>query len=351
MKDEDGKDEQEIGLEPLSRITKDLREAAKMLTKPELRYLVDFYYQIQANRIRAAAQTRATEEAKEPNRLIAWLGTNQRGLEARIKGALNAATDIPPESVWAKSQAGIGPVIAAGLLAHIDIEKAPTAGHIWRFAGLDPSVRWFGHDAAKVRVKELLGSAEPTHEDVPVLAVKLSMSADRLFVRLDEPVEVPFRRTAPWSKARLVAILAKRPWNANLKTLCWMMGESFVKVSGKDDAFYGKLYARRKAIEVAKNTERLFADQAAASLEAKKYDHSTEAYKAYIDGRLPQARIHLRAERWAVKIFLSHYQQVSYFHRYGTRAPVPFPIAHLGHAHEIDAPDAPWPADRMRGVA
>jgi hypothetical protein len=28
------------------------------------------------------------------------------------------------------------------LLARIDIVKAPTAGHIWRYAGLDPTVRW-----------------------------------------------------------------------------------------------------------------------------------------------------------------------------------------------------------------
>lgn len=37
---------------------------------------------------------------------------------------------------------GIGPVISAGLLAHIDIHRAVTVGHIWRFAGLDPSVKW-----------------------------------------------------------------------------------------------------------------------------------------------------------------------------------------------------------------
>ena len=43
---------------------------------------------------------------------------------------------------WARSIYGIWPVLAAGLLAHIDIEQAPTVGHIWSFAGLDPTKKW-----------------------------------------------------------------------------------------------------------------------------------------------------------------------------------------------------------------
>jgi hypothetical protein len=40
---------------------------------------------------------------------------------------------------WASSQFGIGPVLSAGLLSHIDIVKAHTPGAVWRYAGLDPS--------------------------------------------------------------------------------------------------------------------------------------------------------------------------------------------------------------------
>jgi len=40
---------------------------------------------------------------------------------------------------WAINQMGIGPVFAAGLLSHIDVQKSRTVGDLWRYAGLDPS--------------------------------------------------------------------------------------------------------------------------------------------------------------------------------------------------------------------
>ena len=40
---------------------------------------------------------------------------------------------------WASSQVGIGPVLTAGLMSYIDMEKAHSPGAIWRYAGLDPS--------------------------------------------------------------------------------------------------------------------------------------------------------------------------------------------------------------------
>ena len=59
----------------------------------------------------------------------------------------------------------------------------------------------------------------------------------------------------------------KRPWNAQLKVLCWKLGESFVKVSGNEKAFYGRIYKERKALEMAKNEAGEYAAQAAAKLE------------------------------------------------------------------------------------
>ena len=94
---------------------------------------------------------------------------------------------------------------------------------------------------------------------------------------------------------------AKRPWNAALKTLCWKIGESFVKVSGNPGDFYGKLYAQRKLIEEQRNAAGAFAGQAAAKLKKFKIDKTTIAYQHYAAGKLPPAHIHARAKRWAVK--------------------------------------------------
>lgn len=267
-------------LEPIKRLSRDLRKAAATLTSTEARFLVDAYYQMQQDRIRAAHQMRTLEEAGEPNQVLDWLFANTEVLEKNIKAALGKYSQANPVGQWAESIVGIGPVISAGLLAHIDITKAPTVGHIWRFAGLDPTVVW--------KEKQ------------------------------------------------------KRPWNGALKRLCWIIGESFTKFSSHKDDFYGKLYVARKVQEEAKNANKDFADQAALALTSKNWKRDTKTKDAYEQGLLPQARIHLRAQRYAVKIFLSHWQAVAYRQHYGTMPPKPYVLEHLGHAHEIQVPHWPW---------
>ena len=220
------------------------------------------------------------DKAPEPHDTIAWLFQQEQTLENQIRRALDAYSGSQPAGVWARSVVGIGPVIAAGLLAHIDITRAPTVGHIWRYAGLDP--------------------------------------------------------TSTWDKG------TKRPWNASLKRLCWIIGESFVKVCNNPNDVYGKLYQRRKEQETLRNEAGAYAEQAAASLLAKRFGDQTEAKKHYLAGKLPPARIHLRAERYAVKIFLSHLHHVMYELANGEPPAKPYVLDHHGgHAHYIAPPN--WP--------
>ncbi len=262
-----------MSLEPVEKLTKDLRAATVTLSVHEVRYLVDSYYQIQDNRKRSDNQVRAMLENEEPHEVLSWLTKNNRLLENQIKSALDAYSCSQPIGQWVRSVVGVGPVIAAGLMAHIDINKAPTVGHIWRFAGIDP--------------------------------------------------------TSQWNKGE------RRPWNASLKTLCWKIGESFVKVSGKTDAVYGHIYVQRKEQEIIKNDAGDFSDQAKAKLEKFKIGKTTDAYKYYSDGKLPPAHIHARAKRYAVKLFLSHYHERLYQLTFDTDPPLPYPISILGHAHKI----------------
>ena len=128
-------------LKPLVKLTKDLRTASRTLNPSEARYLVDRYYQIQQYRTSAKNQIRASEGA-EPNEVIVWFADNFEALEKDIKKALDAYTSSHPIGVWCKSIIGIGATFAAGLLAHIDAKKAPTAGAVWSYAGYNPSVEW-----------------------------------------------------------------------------------------------------------------------------------------------------------------------------------------------------------------
>jgi hypothetical protein len=264
-----------MNLEPITKLTlKDLKAAAAELTDHEARFLVDYYYIAQEDRKRSSNQVRALDKAKEPNAVIGWLAAQSEALEEQIKKALDVYTKNHVMGAWMRQIVGIGPVISAGLLAHIDIEKAPTVGHIWRFAGLDP--------------------------------------------------------TSKWDKGE------KRPWNAGLKTLCWKTGQSFMKFSGRDDCYYGHIYRERKNFEIARN-ERGDNKELAEQLK-EKVGKTTEAYKHFSNGLLPPGQIDARARRYAVKLFLSHLHGAWYETHFGTKPPLPYPIAHLGHAHFIPSP-------------
>ena len=70
-----------IGIE---RLTRDLKESALRLTSNEARYLVDYYYKLQDDRIRSASQVRSSEEGEE----VSWINFVQQHLttlENRIK--------------------------------------------------------------------------------------------------------------------------------------------------------------------------------------------------------------------------------------------------------------------------
>lgn len=247
------------------------------LTRTEARYLVDAYYTVQDYRKTAANQLRAaTPEHEQPSEVLSGFLAEYERLEHAMQKELERFAKSEPVGRWMMSITGIGPVISAGLLAHIEIEKAQAAGNIWSFAGLNP--------------------------------------------------------TATWSKGE------KRPWNARLKTLCWLIGESFVKFSNHPKDMYGRVYVERKEYESERNDRGDNGELAAQILAQKRIGKETEAYKSLSQGKLPPGQIHARAKRYAVKRFLSHVFEVMYRDRYGKDPPAPYAIAHLEHVHKMELP-------------
>jgi len=321
---------------PITKLSKDLKETSVTLGKTEARFLVDNYYQMQDNRIRAAGQIRSMqkpyaqarkaaqlvllesineEEAEkflfdfeleydidlaleayegeglamrnaltrmvdvqpEPHAVLAWLMENSLVLEKQTARALKAYAESKRIGEWCMSNMGIGPVISAGLIAHLRIEHMNNVSGWWRFAGLDPSMKW--------------------------------------------------------EKGK------KRPWNSELKTLCWKLGESFVKVKGKDEAFYGQIYNRRRVYEDELNEAGAYAKQAEQKLERFNIGKGTIAYKSYIKGKLPKAHIFMRCKRYAVKLFLSHMFEVWYEIENGEKPAKPYVFAIEGHSDYIPPPN------------
>jgi hypothetical protein len=108
----------------VQRLTKDIKEALTKIGVNEARFLVDTYYQIQHDRISVESRLRALADANEPGALLSWLHRNYDILEKQIKLSLDKYTDHFDAGEWAKSQIGIGPVITAGLIAHMPQRNA-----------------------------------------------------------------------------------------------------------------------------------------------------------------------------------------------------------------------------------
>ena len=105
----------------LVKLTRDMKNAASTLKKPEVRFLVEAYYRMQEQRIRFAHQMRTMKEFGEPNTLLDWMYKQAQTLEKQVAGALDAYSTSNRVGEWLRSIPGVGPVITAGLMAHLDI--------------------------------------------------------------------------------------------------------------------------------------------------------------------------------------------------------------------------------------
>lgn len=258
------------------KMVRDVRSLSVNFDRQSVRELVSTYYRIQGNRIAMAAQARELEKAGSPHQLMEFLSSNMYYMETSLKSPLTRFSETYAVGNWALSQYGIGPVITAGLISHIDITKARTAGSVWRYAGLDPTIKW---------EKGL-----------------------------------------------------KRPFNAELKVLTWKIGQSFMKFSGRPQCFYGKLYLQDKERRTQLNEQGAYAARAQELLDTKNWAKNKS--RSHLEaGQLPPAQIDAQARRFAVKIFLSHFHAVWYEDYYKKPAPTPYTIAHQDHVHVIEIPN------------
>lgn len=353
-----------IELNPIQLLTKDLKNSSRTLLDHEARFLVDNYYTMQDNRIRASAQVREMNKSEEPNLVLDWLEQQNRSLENQIKCALEKYAKSKPIGEWMLSICGIGPVITAGLLAHIDIKKCPSACNIFSYAGYNPYQGyyevnymntgdlpkifprtsfymrknenntfsgWFVNVNNEIELKQI-SAEEIDHVKLPEPGTTIT---DQKLIDLIISI---FGRLIPkrWEKG------SKRPFNATLKTLFWKIGESFIKHSSKPSDCYGKYYHMRKEQEIAYNAMGRFADISKKKLVDNKIGKTTDAYKSYIEGKLPPAHIHARARRYAVKLFISHMHAVWFQYEFGVAPARPFVLTLSGHEHMIEIPNNPF---------
>jgi hypothetical protein len=175
---------------PIPKAGKEVLLSAANLNAPEARLVVAEYYDAQERRKRADMQIRHLGDRKELP-ILEYSADAYALIEIQINKALLKYAESSAVGEWCLSHVGIGPVITAGLIAHLDITKARAASNFWSFAGLNPEQEWKRGE--------------------------------------------------------------KRPWNAALKQVCFHLGECVKRVSNHPDAYYGQLYKERKEELVQRN--------------------------------------------------------------------------------------------------
>lgn len=288
------------------QLIKDLKANAKSLNRLEAVNLVRTYYQLQKIRIIQGNRAGALERAKLAHAHQDTLNQMFSELEKEVTVWLDVYAHNHPVGKWMLNQHGIGPVLASAVLSYIDIEKAPNASSVHSYFGLNPM---------QFKVK----------------GQKLNFDPER-------------------------------------KSIAWKIGESFVKVSYIEEAFYGKEWIKRKNQEWSNNIRGNYAhligqrnytygeDTESFKWTSGQFVGVTEDNKGILPGAspkpgdrvidrnktvqmIPPASIHERSKRWTAKLFLSHVWEKLYEDHYKTKAPLPYPVAKLGHDTYIPPPE------------
>lgn len=305
-------------LEPVAKASFDIMNAIRRngggVTDSETRFMADMYNMAQKNRIRvnnAIKQLGRDAEAAgrdpEPHAAMDYVYKQQLALEKQIGTLIATFYEVHPLKWFFEQTPGIGPGIAIKIISQLDINRAPTAGHFWSFAGLNP--------------------------------------------------------TAKWEKGK------KRPHNAELKKTMFLATDQWIKLKNNDSSHYSRWLFERRDIEWQKNLAGGNAEYAARALASKSYGAATDA-KAWLAGNccpekaramlaegktptasgckvkegglpmIPPAQVVMRARRWTSKLFLAHLHHRWYEFEFGEAPPKPYVIEHAGHAHIIEPPQA-----------
>lgn len=139
----------------------------------------------------------------------------------------------------------------------------------------------------------------------------------------------------------LVSYLAKPPYNKDLKKRMFIIGDMFIRNSGREKSLYGRIYKQRKMNETMRNEAGEYAEQAARELSSKNWDKNTPTYKTLCEGKLSAGHINARARRYAVKLFISHVFEAMYYAEFGEEPPKTYVIEHMGH-HDYIAPEVDY---------
>lgn len=291
--------------EAVKALERDIKGGIIQLGDGAARHLISTYYDIQDLRVRSQARGRAGDKLGFPSEFMALVGGSLEELEERIKKVLAAYAKSTPYGSWALSIHGIGPVIAAGLVAYVDPKRFDTVGRVWKYFGLAPG-----------------------------------------------------QALRPGEKADFSPVA---------RSIAFHIGENVIRNQASSP--YGALYQARRAHEWRRNLAGELAEQALERFKRTKSPHEKlwtggkvdlEYARAIANGEIPSSvapklaengpsvpmltpnHIRSRARRWVAKLVISHFWEVRYWYEHGIRPQYPWILAKGGHRDYIPPPNPPW---------
>jgi len=208
---------------------------------------------------------------------------------------------------WLSHVRGIGPCLAGGILAWINIEKCLHVGNLWSYAGQTVTIEKYICAGCNVIL-------DP--DKVPSLEERVAQGGLREAPRC--PKCNNFLRVMGHAVRREKG--KKLGYNPAVKTLAWKIGESFVKCSAEKSG-YRRLYDQFR--------ERIEAKVAANNGFCHKI-HKDKEGKLINGGKCFNAHVYAMAKRATVKIFLSHVYK-RWRDLLGLPTTPPFPFGMMGH--------------------
>jgi hypothetical protein len=291
---------------------KDIRNAAVDMSVREARFMIEDFYRWVGLAQASKDHRRILDKEDLTNYSVGFMSKQVRNMRDQYRLFLDIWSEQYPAAKWAKSIRGIGPVIAAGLAAYIDIDKAKSISSIWRYAGVDPNSRRMTLVETDALIQDAMDKfgTEISDKHVIWISGRIGKDPEKLLAFSRSK-----KRGLTWPK--LSRAIRWPSYNPMVKRIVISAGNCFIK----HPSMYHDLYTMRKIYETNINENGGYKKRAKRQFERYNYQPGTGAYDCYSQGRLPESHIIGSAKRYAVKIFLAHYFMVDWYIKYDEAPP------------------------------
>jgi len=219
--------------------------------------LVSTYYSLQKERVQTSLRIGALEREniapeKELKFLHDFMDEKLKSAEDEIKKEMARFNQtVPIFNHFLDNVKGIGPIISAGLIASIGTESPNYGKGIERFATISKLWAYAGQHTVKVSSDDGKKWFPSEHDAREFHRKHVQWYVEKSVKKLDIEKEITKRlKYSCWGDIETDTVIAKRKagqtanWNAFLKTLCWKIGESFIKAGGYYRGVYDEARAR-----------------------------------------------------------------------------------------------------------